>query len=117
MGVATKRRRKITVKGHRYLWYVTEDDEGAGMVMHVISTDKQFIAKYQIGQPKAEDYIGILGRRFAGAKTGGPWRRFRCPQFVARTATPQAVRQLVEWCLDERLARREIDWRSHSLAL
>jgi len=87
------------------------------MVLQVISTDKQFIAKYQIGQPKGEDYVVILGRRFAGAKTGGPWRRFLCPQFVTRTVTPQSVRQLIEWCLDERLTRQEIDWRSHSLRL
>jgi hypothetical protein len=117
MGAATKRRRKITVEGHQYLWYVAEDDDGAGMVLHVISTDKQFIAKYQMGQAKGEDYIVILGRRFAGAKTGGLWRRFLCPQFVGRAVTPQAVRQLIEWCVNERLARREKGWRSHSLAL
>ena len=117
MAAASKNRRKITVGDMQYLWYVAEDDEGAGMVLQVISTDKQFVAKYQIGQPQGEDYIVILGRRFAGAKTGGPWRRFLCPCFATHTVTPRAVRQLIEWCLDESVARQEIDWRSRSLSL
>jgi hypothetical protein len=117
MGVATKRRRKITVKARQYLWFVAEDDDGAGMVLHVTSTDKQFIAHYQIGQSEGEAYIVILGQRFAGANTGGPWRRFLCPRFVAGAATPQSVRELIEWCLDGSLTRQEIDWRSHRLSL
>lgn len=65
MGVAAKKRRKITVKGCQYLWYVAEDDEGAGMVLHVLSTDKHFITKYQLHQHGGEDYIVVLGRRYA----------------------------------------------------
>ena len=87
------------------------------MVLHVISADKQFIAKYQIGQPEGESYIVILGLRFAGAKTGGPWRRFLCPRFVGGAVTPQSVRDLIEWCLDESLTRQKIDWSSHPLSL
>lgn len=118
MGIATKSRRKITVKDQKYLWYVAEDYEAAGAVtLYVISTDKHFIIKYQIGQPKGEEYIVILGRRFAGAKTGGPWRRFLCPRFADKAVTPQSVRQLIEWCLDESLARQEIDWRGQLVDL
>ena len=88
------------------------------MVLQVISTDKQFIAKYQIDQPRGEEYVVILGRRFGGAKTGGPWRRFLCPRFTANTTvTPRCVRQLIEWCLDEQVKRQEIDWRSHPIRL
>ena len=109
MAVATKRRRKITVADRRYIWFVCEDDEG--MVLHVVSADKKFIAQYQLVQPKGVEYIVILGRRFAGAKTGGPWKRFRCPRFATPAVTPGAVRQLIEWCLDENLKRQEVDWR------
>ena len=117
MAIASKRRRRITVNREQYLWYVAEDEEGAAMVLQVISTDKRFIAKYQIGQPMDRSYIVILGKRFAGAKTGGPWRRFLCPQFVLDAVTPQSVRKLIEWCLDESLTRREICWHSRPLSL
>ena len=115
MAVATKSRRRITVCDRRYVWYVAEDDEGAGMVLHVISDDKQFIAKYQLGQPTGDEYIVILGPLFAGASTGGPWRRFLCPRFGASAVTPRNVRELIDWCLDERLKRQGIEWQSHPI--
>jgi hypothetical protein len=117
MAVATKNRRKITVGDRRYVWYVAEDDEAAGKVLQVISEDKQFIVKYQLDQPRGDEYIVILGRLFAGASTGGPWRRFLCPRFGASTVTSRNVRQLIEWCLDERLKRQEIEWRSQPIRL
>ena len=58
------------------------------MVLQAISADKQFIAKYQIDQPRGEEYVVILGRRFGGAKTGGLWRRFLCPRFAAKFFAP-----------------------------
>lgn len=87
MGVATKGRRKITVKNHQYRWQVAENDDGPGMVLQVVSTDKHFIAEYLIDQPEEQEYIVIRGRRFAGAKTGGRSRRFLCPRFAAHAAT------------------------------
>ena len=117
MAVATKSRRKVTVGDRRYVWHVAEGDEGAGMVLHVISDDKQFIAKYQLDQPRGGEYIVILGPLFAGASTGGPWRRFLCPGFGTSAVTPRNVRELIEWCLDERLNRQEIEWQSHPIRL
>jgi hypothetical protein len=87
------------------------------MVLQVMSTDKHFIVKYQIDQPRGSEYIVILGRGFGGAKTGGTWRRFLCPRFAADSVTPRCVRQLIEWCLDEHLTRQETDWQSHPIGL
>ncbi|HVR96636.1 MAG TPA: hypothetical protein VMW27_08485 [Thermoanaerobaculia bacterium] len=117
MAVASKNRRKLTVNDRRFLWYVAEDDEGAGMVLQVLSSDKQFITKYQLDQPEGDEYLVVLGRLFAGASTGGSWRRFRCPRFAGESVTPRDVRNLIDWCLDESLTRQEIDWRSHPIRL
>ena len=117
MGVATKNRRKITLNDRQYVWHVAEDRDGKGLVLHITSTNKQFIAMHLLNQSEGKDYIVILGRRFAGAITGGNWRRFLCPHFAADSVTPRGVRQLIEWCLDEQVARQEIDLRSHAFRL
>ena len=87
------------------------------MVLHVLSPDKRLIVEYQIDQPEGNEYIGILRKVSVGAKFSGFWKQFLCPRFIDRAATPQSVRTLIEWCLDENLARQEIDWRSRSLSL
>lgn len=115
MGVATKGRRRITVGDRQYLWYVAHNDDGPGMVLHVISPDKRFNVKYEIDQPAGEEYIAIRGRRFVGAETGSCVRRFLCPPFATDAATPRAVRRLIEWCLDEHLTRQETDSRPFRL--
>lgn len=117
MAVATKSRRKVTVEGKQYVWYVAENGDGPGMVLHVISPDKQFIVKYQVDQPTGEEYVVVIGPRFSGAETGGPWKRFLCPRFAENAVTPSCVRELIQWCLNEHLTRQEIDCRSHSLIL
>jgi len=117
MGVATKSRRKIQVGDKRYIWYVAEDDGPGGMVLHVISTDKHFRVKYQLNQPKGDEYVVVLGRIFAGASTGGSWKRFLCPRFASSAVTPRSVRALIEWCLNEGMERHEVDWRSQAIRI
>jgi len=111
MSVATKYRRKITVGSQRYVWYVALNRDGPGMLLYVVSEDKLFITTYDLDQPEDRNHIVVLGPRFAGAKTGGPWRRFLCPRFAGQTVTPRNVRDLIEWCLNEELPRLEVDWR------
>lgn len=108
MGVGLKNRRKITVAEKRYVWYVAPDYDSADIVLHVSSIDKQFLIKYQLHQTEIESYIVVLGPRFSGAVTGGCWKRFACPLFVTNIVKPSAVRSLIEWCLDDRLARHEV---------
>ena len=111
MGVATKRRRKIIVGDRQYIWYVCEDEGAAGLILNVISNDKQFIAKYQLDQPEGQEYVVILGRLFAGAVTGRCWKRFFCPRFAEHSVASKNVRELIEWCLDESLERHPAEWR------
>ena len=116
MAVSTKGRRKITVGGRPYVWFVSDNDE-AWWVLTVISSDKKFLAKYALHQNEGEEYAVILGKQFAGAETGGSWRRFLCPRFATEAVTPGDVRRLIEWCLDERLPRQEIDWKRGNLMI
>jgi len=50
MGIAKKGRRKLTVAGRLFIWYVAEDDDSADLVLTVASEDKSFIVKYHLGQ-------------------------------------------------------------------
>lgn len=99
MGVRTKGRRKLDIDGRRYVWWVQEDRDGAGPVLHVVSEDKRLIVMYALWQPVGEDYVVVLGSEFAGAETGGCWERFRSPSWIERGAvSPRTVRGLIEWC-------------------
>ena len=109
MGVATKNRRRIVVRGLDYLWYVAEDIEdfphsitGDLNALNILSEDKRFIARYHLGQ--ADDqrrHITIIGREFRGIDEPGCWRRFLCPDWYKNSAvTPSVVRAIIEWCSD-----------------
>jgi hypothetical protein len=99
MGVRTKGRRKLDIDGRLYVWWIHEDPDGAGPVLHVVSKDKKLIVMYALCQPKGEDYVVVLGSEFAGAETGGVWRRFRSPSWVEDGAvSPRTVRDLIKWC-------------------
>ena len=110
MGVRTKGRRKIVVDGEDYVWYVAENDDGPGVVLHVASQDKKLAVMYPLYDEIGQQYIVILGERFTGAETGGPWKRFVCPQFESDgVVTPKHVRDLILWCLDPLLERESTD--------
>ena len=56
MAVRSKGRRKITVNGRKYLWYVKVDRDSGEKVLHIISEDKKFIVHrtypaWEIDQP------------------------------------------------------------------
>src|SRR4051794_40287887 len=46
MAARKKWRRTITVQGHRFLWYVDEDRDGMGRVLHLFTPDKSLVATY-----------------------------------------------------------------------
>ena len=107
MGVKTKGRRKIVVNDTQYIWYVSDNYDGCGFVLNILSQDKKFIVKYQLSQPNGEEYLVVLGSRFAGADTGGSWCRFLCPKWGGENITPKDVRNIIEWCLDESIPRQK----------
>ena len=117
MAVSTRGRRQITVDGRRYVWYVTEDFEAAGMMaLNVISHDKKFIVRYYLAEPTTSRHLVVIGQEFAGKPRGASWKRFRCPQFgTATVVTPSHVRALIEWCDTDGPTAMEVDWQGHAL--
>lgn len=114
MGVAKKGKRKLTVDGRRYLWYIAQDLDAAGMVaLNVLSNDKRFIVRYYLAEPVATRHVVVIGAEFAGhTRTGPGWKRYRCPQFGTSSAViPADVRSLIMWCHAETSDRHEVDWR------
>lgn len=106
MSVKKKNRRKLKFQDRNFLWYVAEHPDGANMILHVLSDDKQFIVMYSLEQPVGEEYIVILGPDFEGAQTGGCWERFICPRFdTDNVVTPKDVRKLIEWCQNPDIKR------------
>lgn len=110
VGVRKKGRRRIRVGTREFVWFVAENDDGPGLVLTVVSEDKHMILRYGLGQPPGEEYLLVLGRDFAGASTGGPWRRFQCPRWeeAGGRVTPAAVRAIIEWALDGQAERVEV---------
>ncbi|MCK5727039.1 MAG: hypothetical protein KAH22_09475 [Thiotrichaceae bacterium] len=106
MGVRNKGRRKIHIEGVDYVWYIADNADGEGYVLHIISSDKQFIVMYPLWNKTTTFYLVVLGRRFSGAETGKCWQRFECPRFdESNIIYPRNVRALVLWCLDDSIER------------
>lgn len=120
MATREKSRRKLTIHGRLYVWYVKEDYDSSSNVLHVLSDDKQFIVHYHLGQQPEFRYITIFGREFARTTgTGGCWRRFRCPEWVDKhgVITPGAVRKLIEWCDTSSEQTTEVDQAGRAVPL
>lgn len=91
MAITTKNRRKLTHNGGEYIWWVAEDEADYGMILHVVTHDKSFVAQYLLGQKEGETKLGT--------KVGGPHKWFRCPCFDQQGfVTPSNVTQLIDWC-------------------
>lgn len=112
MAVSTKGKRKVTVKGRQYLWYVEDaggevvPEEGfvehttSARILHIISANKRFIVRYLIpqpGQPSARLYVdGPEFPRQPGA------RLVEVPRWhhdSKRYPTADFVRRLIGWSL------------------
>jgi len=118
MGIATKHRRKINVKGRIFVWYVCEDIENFSLAtLHVISEDKRFNVAYSLFQYDTQRHMVVLGKEFPGlAEAGHCWNRVVCPQWeVGRTITPASVRRLIEWSFDSSRHLILVDWTGKPL--
>jgi hypothetical protein len=116
VAVSKKNRRRIEVAGRPFVWYVCEDRDWPGLVLHVISEDQRFVVTYRLAQ-RGEPFLIVLGREFPGVPDAGcAWRRFRCPAWeVDGVVTPGGVRRLIEWCLAADKPLVEVDWRNRPL--
>src|SRR5262245_14654175 len=106
-----KGRRKLTVGDRLFVWYVADDPESGGMVLHVISEDKRFIARYDLSQTETRRFLTILGKEFGRVQgTGNCWRRFRCPAWENDgVIAPSSVRSLIDWSQQTHAHTIEVD--------
>ncbi len=116
MAVRKKNRRRIEVAGRLFVWYVCEDRDWPGLVLHVISQDQRFVVRYRLAQ-RGEQFLVVRGREFPGVPdAGGAARLFRCPAWeVGGVVTPGGVRRLIEWCLSADKPLVEVNWHNDPL--
>lgn len=97
MAARTRWRRKLTVAGLDFLWYVADDPDGQGPIIHLFTPDKTLAVTYKLqrgafGYPDAP-YLVIRDR---GRRIATP----QVPDWPRRTvATPAFVREVAEWTL------------------
>ncbi len=124
MGVATKYRRRLTVAGRQYVWYVAQDVDDAPptarsdlLALTVVSSDKSLIIRYHLGQtPSDRRHITVIGRDFCGVQTDGRWRRYSCPDWApAGIVRPNVVRAIIEWCQETGEQRTEVDYSGEAV--
>lgn len=91
-------RRKLTVGGREFLWYVSDDADGQGPVLHLFAADKSLAVTYFLLQKR--DYPGrpTLLVVQDGAVRAAPDRPNWGPRSVA---TPAFVRELAEWVVEQ----------------
>lgn len=112
LAVSTRGKRKVNVRGRQYIWYV-QDSERADVpeegfvrespparILHIISSNKQFIVHYHLPQP---------GDKFAPLIVEGPdfprapgAKRVEVPRWRHDSKpypTADFVRRLIGWCL------------------
>jgi len=112
VAVSTKGKRKVNVRGRQYIWYVSEGGRASvpeqgfvaggepARVLHIISSNKQFIVHYRLPQPgdktaqliiEGPDFPRQPGARQVEVPR---WRHDSNPY-----PTADFVRRLIGWCL------------------
>jgi hypothetical protein len=97
-------RRKLTVAGHDFLWYVADDIDGQGPVLHLFTADKALAVTYFL--EAARHYPGqpALTVQVRGVVVATP----DAPAWGPRSlATPSFVRGVAEWALSNIRRRSE----------
>ena len=110
--VKTKGRRKIAVRGRRYVWYVVGGDcDRSGdywervwsnnwgtPFLHIISEDKRLILTLPLKASKP--YVISKGREFRGKPMSGRWDRCLLPfELPENAVTPRFVAEVIEWAV------------------
>jgi|SRR5688572_8838455 len=113
MAISGKGKRKLTVLGREFLWYVSTSDEGDGPCLHVVSPDRKTAFAYGLGRSDASQRLYVTGTEFRGTTQPRPlYRHFRCPRFCpGDSVTPRQVRDLLEWALCPEPFPQELDWQ------
>src|SRR5438045_2342805 len=103
MPARKKWRRKLTVQEQPFLWYVKEDPDGMGRVLHLFTPDKALVATYWLGRRRAYPGSPVLGV----AVQGVPQAVEDLPDWTPRdVATPHFVAEVAAWLLQWRDQRQ-----------
>ena len=111
LAVNTKGKRKVTVKGRPFIWYVEDKEkqipEEGGFVdhtperyLHIIATNKKFIVHYRL--PKEGDAFTTLrveGEQFPRQPGAKAVQVPRWKHDSKSYPTNDFVRRLIGWCL------------------
>jgi hypothetical protein len=96
MPARTRWRRRLTVSGQDFLWYVADDIDGQGPVLHLFTTDKTLAVTYFLAGARShpgQPALVVEARGTVIAMPGSPaWG-------VRSAATPAFVREVAEWAL------------------
>jgi len=96
MGARKKWRRKLTVREQQFLWYVSEDPDGMGRVLHLFTPDKSLVVKYWLECMRA--YPG--NSPLVVSERGVRQIIKEAPNWARRdVATPWFVAEVAEWLL------------------
>ena len=95
MSVRTKGRRKITVGGKLYIWYVAPDDDSPYNFLNIVSDDKYLILSCPLRTDTA--YAISKGRIFQMKETDGTWNRYLLPFEMPDIITPRFVEKMIIW--------------------
>ena len=107
MGVSTKGRRKITVDGKLYVWYVAKDDDSWYDILNIISENKEYVLAVPLNIKKW--YIISKGRTFQGRITSGCWERYLLPMEIPEAVVPGIVADIIRWSVSGNDAEK-VDW-------
>src|SRR5690349_10226198 len=79
MAVSRKGRRKISVDGAEYVWWIVPQYDEWGDALHVVGEARELHLVYALEQSDERRFVTVLGRAFRGhARFGDVHRRFRC---------------------------------------
>jgi hypothetical protein len=112
LAVSSKGKRKVSVKGRQYFWYVENENVARvpeqGFVevtnprrfLHIISANKRFIVHYRIPEAGEESALLLIeGPEFPRLLNA---RQIEVPRWrhdSNRYPTADFVRRLIGWCL------------------
>jgi len=98
MAARIRWRRKLTLGDHRLLWYVADDPDRMGPVLHLFTPNKGLVLQYWLERVRGYPGLPLLIVSVRGV------RRFirEAPAWESRrAATPAFVRLVAEWLLRE----------------
>ena len=94
MGARVRGRRKIAVGGRPFLWYVAQDEDGMGPVLHAFSQDKRLGVLYWLGRSRGYPCSPVLCLRVDGVRR---WAAGIPDWEPCSVATPRLVAEVIAW--------------------